>query len=146
MKNDREFLLNIYKRFDGFDVQTFIFGGWAEELLGIIKPREHKDIDLLYLADDFRFVDEFIHKNNLQEIIEKRFAHKRAFKIEGIMVEVFLVSKVRGKYVTSFFNKYSFEWPGDTFSNLNNSIRIASPAALTKYRNEHEEIMKNSDF
>ena len=38
-------------------IETWIFGGWGEELRGLIKPREHVDLDLLYPAEDWSTVD-----------------------------------------------------------------------------------------
>ena len=68
-------------------MDCLIFGGWAEELTGIIPPRDHKDLDLLYLAEDFARFDTFIENQpDLQEIKAKHFAHKRAFLCFGIIV------------------------------------------------------------
>ena len=32
-------------------IDTWVFGGWGEELRGLIRPREHVDLDLLYPAE-----------------------------------------------------------------------------------------------
>lgn len=143
--NNKEFLLKVHKKLYDSGINTFIFGGWAEELLGIIKPRDHKDIDLLYLADDFELVDQFIKKNNLLEVLQKRFTHKRAFEVDGILVEIFLVNKSGQEYTTDFFGNYKFVWPTDTFSkNLNEDVLMVSPDALAEYRKEHKNIMKKA--
>ena len=34
-------------------VDTWVFGGWGEELRGLIAPREHADLDLLYPAESW---------------------------------------------------------------------------------------------
>ena len=39
-------------------VETWVFGGWGEELRGLIRPREHADVDLLYPAESWADVDE----------------------------------------------------------------------------------------
>ncbi|MBI2062128.1 MAG: hypothetical protein HYT64_00315 [Candidatus Yanofskybacteria bacterium] len=144
--NDINFLENIYERLKNSGIKTFVFGGWAEELIGVIKPREHKDIDLLYLADNFELVDRFIKENDLLEVIQKRFDHKRAFEMKGVLVEIVLVSQNAGKYLTNFFGNYEFEWPTDTFQNnvLNERIAIASLNSLKEYRHQHKSIMNKA--
>ncbi len=36
-------------------------------------------------------MDEFLARGDVQEIVAKRFPHKRAFEVDGVMVELFLV-------------------------------------------------------
>ena len=38
-------------------VETWVFGGWGEELRGLIAPRDHVDVDLLYPAESWDCVD-----------------------------------------------------------------------------------------
>ncbi len=142
--NNKNFLLDTYAKLNNAGIKTFVFGGWAEELLGMISPREHKDVDLLYLANNFELVDRFIKENNIFEVLQKRFAHKRAFEIAGVLIEIVLVSLADKKYITYFFGNYKFEWPADTFlkaMELSREISIASPNALADYRRQHKSIM-----
>jgi hypothetical protein len=73
-------------------VDVWLFGGWAEELQGLVPARAHRDVDLLHPAEDFTRVDALLRAEPaLVEIVAKRFAHKRAFLLDGVMVELFLV-------------------------------------------------------
>src|SRR6266704_1683683 len=54
-------------------IGTWLFGGQAEELLGLAPPREHYDADQLYPAADFS---------------------------RGVVIELILVRESRGHYAT----------------------------------------------
>jgi len=126
-------------------IRVWLFGGWAEELSGLRPPGPHQDIDLLYPAQDFDRVDEFIRLcNDAEEIRPKRFVHKRAFRWQGVMVELFLVQQGPGGCVTNFFGIHPWEWPEDAFSYtvplLGGNTPSASPAALCLYRTRHGDV------
>ena len=126
-------------------IKTWLFGGWAEELSGLCPPRAHRDIDLLYPAQGFDRLDEFLRaQNEAREVTTKRFSHKRAFEWSGVLVEVFLVRPEADALVTDFFGEVQFVWPQDT---LLSTVRLAggewpcaSAAALRQYRARHGEI------
>jgi hypothetical protein len=71
--------------------QTTLVGGWSRELLGLETARPHSDIDLLVTDPDITRLDEWL--STLEEISAKRFAHKRAFRLDGEMVELHLVQR-----------------------------------------------------
>jgi hypothetical protein len=71
--------------------QTTLVGGWSRELLGLEPARPHSDIDLLVTDPDITRLDEWL--STLDEITAKRFAHKRAFRLDGEMVELHLVQR-----------------------------------------------------
>src|SRR5258705_11011873 len=76
-------------------VDAWVFGGWGEELRGLIKPREHVDLDLLYPAEDWSIVDNLY----LDCVETKRFDWKRAFQLEETTVQLLLVQyDARGRY------------------------------------------------
>ena len=54
-------------------VETWVFGGWGEELRGLIRPREHADLDLLYPAESWDDVDE----------LRVRLARRQAIRVEA---------------------------------------------------------------
>ena len=85
--NDLAFVERAVSLLASKGVDAWVFGGWAEELRGLIKPREHVDLDLLYPAEDWSIVDNLY----LDWIEGKHFDWKRAFKLEEITVELFLV-------------------------------------------------------
>jgi hypothetical protein len=81
--------------------RSWLFGGWAEEVWGVIAPRPHNDIDLLYPAADFGTLDQFIGTNpSMAEILAKRFSHKRAVMYHDVMVEWFLLESHGTGYAT----------------------------------------------
>ena len=140
-----ELLAEVVQTLANAEVKTWLFGGWAEELSGLCPPRAHRDIDLLYPAQSFERLDEFLRtQSEAQEVQAKRFPHKRAFEWTGVLVEVFLVRSDTDVLVTNFFGTYSFEWPQDTLSHTatlpNGEWPCASPATLRLYRARHGEI------
>lgn len=140
MANDRDHVLRVMRLLEAQGIVTWIFGGWAEELHGMIAPRDHGDVDLLYPANDFAVVDQFLQLDAIAEIEAKRLPHKRAFVFEGVMTEILLVEPDR---TTVFWGRHRFTWPVDTFFHAS-SIRIASPDALMSYRHAHQRLQDAS--
>jgi len=64
----------------------------------------------LHQAQDFSVVDGLLRHRTLEEIEGKRFAHKRAFLLDGVLVELFLIERDRGLF-TSFWAKSRHDWP-----------------------------------
>ncbi len=141
--NNLKLVLEVTTALDSHKVYTWLFGGWAEELQGIISPRIHKDIDLLYPAPNFDILDKLLLSDVLEirEIKAKHFIHKRAFLYHGIMIEVILLQKDNSQYFTNFFGQKIFYWPKDSLEELNfqkQKIRIASVETLQLYRLNHD--------
>jgi hypothetical protein len=91
MPNDLSFVRSTMTLLERHGIQTWLFGGWAEELRGMARPRRHRDIDLLHRSSDFEIVDHFLGSGLVDEIPAKRLPHKRAFVVDGVMVEILLV-------------------------------------------------------
>jgi tRNA nucleotidyltransferase/poly(A) polymerase len=68
-----------------------LVGGWSRELLGIEPPRPHGDVDLIITDADIDALDAWLIARD--EIVAKRFPHKRAFLLHGTMVELHLVTR-----------------------------------------------------
>ncbi|MET9312988.1 hypothetical protein ABZX12_14250 [Kribbella sp. NPDC003505] len=124
-------------RLEGAGVRTWLFGGWASELLGLSRPRAHQDLDLLYPADNFETVDGYLRSGDVREIVAKRFPHKRAFEVDGIRVELFLVQP--GLY-TDFWGATRHTWPANVFDVEAGGLRVASAMALLEFRDAWEEL------
>jgi hypothetical protein len=131
MSHDLAHVQNVMKLLEAHGIITWLFGGWAEELHGLIAPREHRDIDLLYRGDTFAPVDRFLRLGNVEEIIAKRFSHKRAFVLDGVMTEIIIVGP---DLTTTFRGERRFAWPADVFDHHRGDVRVTSSAALTAYR------------
>ena len=131
----------IVRLLEAHGVVTWLCGGWAEELHGPIAPRSHQDIDLLYRAADFELVDRFLKQRADEEIVAKRFSHKRAFVVEGVMTELILV---RPDLTTLFWDEHEFAWPADVFAAEDSYIRLASVAALAAYRRADHHLHRSS--
>ena len=144
-ENTVDLLAEVVQTLADAQIKTWLFGGWAEELLGLCPPRSHRDIDLLYAAQTSDQMEDFLRKQSrAKEVTPKRFPHKRAFEWRGVLVEVFLVRSDGETLVTNFFGMLPFVWPQDT---LAQSVMLpsgdwpcASAAALHQYRMRHEEI------
>ena len=136
--NDLAFVRATVNRLDAAGVRCLLFGGWAEDLLGLAAPRAHKDLDLLYAAPSFARVDALLAADaELAEITAKRFAHMRAFETGGVMVELFLVQWDPDGWHTTI-NGARHDWPAKRlFVTRAAGLRAASPAALASYRVAH---------
>jgi len=112
-------------------IETWVFGGWGEELRGLIRPRDHVDLDLLYPADDWNDVDAL----PLDWIDAKRRPWKRVFVLEATAVELFLVQRDEDGWYTALQRRVH-RWPADTLAS-NGHVRVASPAALASSRHSY---------
>lgn len=145
-ENTIHLLVGVVKALADAQIKTWLFGGWAEELSGLRPPGPHWDIDLLYPAQSFRLLDEFLWAHDdAEEIRPKRFTHKRAFRWHGALVEVFLVCPETAGHITDFFGGiHQFLWPQDTLSYTAllpcGECPSASPAALRLYRERHGDV------
>ncbi|OHA27179.1 MAG: hypothetical protein A3C06_03835 [Candidatus Taylorbacteria bacterium RIFCSPHIGHO2_02_FULL_46_13] len=143
MENDLKFLKYIVARLEHAGISCIVFGGWAEELAGVIAPRPHGDIDLLYLSNDFEKVDSFIkNESDITEISAKHFSHKRAFLCNDVMVEIMLVSCRGERFLTNFWGEYEFEWPKIStiriIDDLNKSEILACAPQVVNYYHQYE--------
>jgi hypothetical protein len=51
--NTLTFALMLMQRLARAQIETWLAGGWAEELRELSSPRPHQDVDLLYPAANF---------------------------------------------------------------------------------------------
>jgi hypothetical protein len=144
--NTLGFLLSVIHLFEESDLSVWVFGGWAEDLWRITPERIHNDIDFLYPATTFEYLDRFVAQtNDFQDIAAKRFSHKRAILYQDVMFEFILVQGNNEGYFTDFFSgRHRLAWPVDVFDHKANisdyDIQIASIQALNMYRLRHEEV------
>jgi hypothetical protein len=141
-KADLTFVHETVRLLQNAGISTWLFGGWAEELLGLVPPRPHHGLDLLYPADDFALVDALlVASDDLAEITEKHLLHKRAFARLGIMTELILVRSPPGAgHSTDFSNQTRYQWPDNLLAGAAHGLRLASPEALWQYRADHRVI------
>jgi hypothetical protein len=129
--NDLAFVQRAVALLRAKGVNTWVFGGWGEELRGLITPRAHVDLDLLFPAPDWRDVDGL----DLEWVPAKRFGWKRAFALDGVLVELFLVERDEAGWYTRL-KRRRHDWPSDVFADRGR-LPVASPAALASYRHSY---------
>ena len=129
--NDLAFVERAQTMLRARGVETWVFGGWGEELRGLIKPREHVDLDLLYAGESWDAVDAL----TLDWNPAKRYAWKRAFFLEGTQVELFLVQRDERGWYTSLARRVH-RWPENVLAS-NGHLRVASTAALASFRHSY---------
>jgi hypothetical protein len=122
--NDLTFVLRVVDLLASHGLRTWVSGGWGEELRGLCAPRVHADVDLLYPAPDFSRLDAL----ELDWIAMKRLPHKRAFAVDGIVVEVLLVARDEQGWHTG-----AYRWPANVFASAGR-LPVASADALSGYR------------
>lgn len=140
--NDLAFVRQTMQLLEDAGIRTWLFGGWAEEVLGLIPPRRHHDLDLLYPAGDFAVVDALLAAGGeMAEIPAKRLPHKRAFLRLSIMTELILVRPAPGpSYTTVFQDQLRYTWPSDLLDAETSGLRVASADAVQRYRSDHGHI------
>ena len=129
--NDLRFVERAVSLLQAKGINTWVFGGWGEELRGLIKPRPHVDLDLLFPAPDWRDADELY----LDWVPGKRLPWKRAFVLEGVVVELFLVERDEHGWFTQL-KRRRHDWPDNVFS-TDGRLPIASTAALASFRHSY---------
>jgi hypothetical protein len=130
--NDLTFVEEAQTLLRGLGIETWIFGGWGEELRGLIRPREHADLDLLYPAESWDDVDALI---GLDWLPGKSRPWKRAFVLGGTTVELFLVQRDRQGWYTALARRVH-RWPENVVAS-NAHLRVASTVALASYRHSY---------
>jgi Aminoglycoside-2''-adenylyltransferase len=133
--NDLDTVVRVLDALRRAGAACWIFGGWAEELRCLRSSSPHADIDLLYPADGFGAVERIVADHRLEEVRGKRFAHKRAFMFDGVMVELFLVRHDDRGFFTSFWGT-RHDWPTDVFG-WTKGLPVVSSAALAAFRRRH---------
>jgi len=126
--NDLDYVVGVVEMLAERGVKVWVFGGWAEQLLGIDVPRRHVDLDLLYPAESFAAVDAL----DLPWIDARRFPHKRAFAHEGVPVELFLVRRDERGYFTDM-PRGRHRWPDDVLFGVH-GLRVAGPQSVSGFR------------
>jgi hypothetical protein len=129
--NDVVFVERVQTMLRSRGIETWVSGGWAEELRGLIRPRDHADLDLLYPARSWKRVDAL----DLDWIEAKRFPWKRAFAAEAVAVELFLVERDEHGWYTALRERVH-RWPDDLLAS-NGHLRVASAAALASVRHSY---------
>jgi hypothetical protein len=144
---DGGFLRTVVTPLRSIGADVVVFGGWAEELRGLRDPGSHSDVDLLYFAPGFDAIDgHVVSAPDLIEIREKRFHHKRAFVQQSVRVELFLVSRDALGPFTPFWGREKYRWPLDVNGSVIDGLPVASAAALTAYRRDHEALVGARDI
>lgn len=121
--------------------QALVFGGWAEELLGLRPAGLHSDIDLLVIDPDLDRLDGWLAETD--EVAAKRASHKRALERDGTLVELFLTRRRFDEQVTVFGGVHTFVWPPDLLDHTAAGLAVASPTALAAYRSSHEMLHRS---
>ncbi len=129
--NDLPFVERAQSMLRGRGIETWVFGGWGEELRGLIFPRPHADLDLLYPAESWDDVDDL----TLDWVRGKRRPWKRGFVLEGTVVELFLVQHDEHGWYTALARRVH-RWPDNVLAS-NGPLRVASTAALASYRHSY---------
>jgi hypothetical protein len=132
--NDLPFVLRTVDLLAEGGLSVWVSGGWAEELRGLVAPSPHRDLDLLYPAPNFERLDAFFLAERLDEVGDDR-SYARAFRIEGVTVELLLVQRDADGWFTDFRGG-RFRWPADVFERAARPP-VASESALVSYRQSY---------
>lgn len=141
MANTLETLAAALKLLNDSGVECDVFGGWAEEVLGLREPWQHGDIDLVYQGADFAQVDKAIRHQHetFSEVAGKRFRHKRAFIFRETLCEIILIQDSDITPTTYYWGDVPFRWcqpllhPA-TVNLLGRTVTAVSPENLRRRR------------
>lgn len=106
--NTRETLAAVLSDLSAQGLPCDLFGGWAEELLGLREPWTHRDIDLVYCGDSLAAFDAL--SIDCSPFALKRFHHKRAFVVRNVLCEIILVQDAEHRPVTRYWGDVALHW------------------------------------
>jgi hypothetical protein len=121
MPTDFGLLQSVLRRLGEARFADLIFGGRVGELPGLFPSRCHRDVDLLRLDPDHVMLDRLLGKS--LAITEKRSSQKRAFVVEGILMELFITRTDGTAQVRWFSDHLRWPWPVDVVAH------VASPSS-----------------
>jgi len=138
--NPRETLAALLRDIRVQGLSCDVFGGWAEELLGLRKLWEHRDIDLTYQGDSLAAFDAIT--SGFSPVPLKRFHHKRAFLFRDVLCEILLIQDAESRPVTHYWGDVPFYWDQpllhpDAVDVYGESVTVVSPENLRRHRREH---------
>ena len=113
-------------------VDTWVFGGLAEELRGFARSRPPCEIELLCRAESFDWVDCVLALPDFREVPGGRFPHKRGRARRRDDLQLTLV-RCEAQACTIFWDRWRHHWPDDVFDEID-GLPVASAAALRSYR------------
>jgi hypothetical protein len=88
--NDAAFVERVMDLLRRGELEPQLVGGWADELSGGADPRPHSDVDVRCDPALTSLVDALIAELGLDELLAKRRPGKRAFVLDGVLVEIHL--------------------------------------------------------
>ncbi|MGV3550067.1 hypothetical protein [Rhizobium sp.] len=140
--NTRETLAAVLRTLRIRDLPCELFGGWAEELLGLREPWQHGDIDLVFRGDSLAAFDAL--GDEFAPVPAKRFHHKRAFTFSDVLCEVILVQGSEHHPVTHFWGDTPFHWHtpllhSQAIDVAGERVGVISVENLLRYRHLHRE-------
>ncbi|MFK3781727.1 nucleotidyltransferase domain-containing protein [Agrobacterium sp. NPDC089420] len=144
MENTREKVATVIAKLGSSGIICDLFGGWAEEVLGLREPSAHRDIDMLYRNETFEELDSKLRDiPEFEEVPLKRFRHKRAFRFHGTLCEITLVQDGEGPF-TLFWGDVPFRWDTpllheDLMEVGGRAITVVSADNIKRYRDLHKE-------
>lgn len=141
-RNTAKTVAGALTRLHDLGIVAALFGGWAEEAHGLSTPGPHRDIDLVVEACNFGAIDKLFASGSVpNEIVGKRFHHKRAFVHAETMVEIYLVERGRGRPVTWFWGDTEHFWlqPLTAEACLHgHRVRTVTAENLVAFRRSHK--------
>ena len=143
MKNSLETVVAVAAQLRRLGIACDLFGGWAEEILGIREPSTHSDIDMIYRSENFEHFDLRLKEaTDFKEVPLKRFRHKRAFQYRNTLCEIMLV-KGQDTPTTLFWGDVPFLWDTPLLHRAPIQIgaeplTIVSAGNLARYRRLHK--------
>ncbi|ARO32676.1 hypothetical protein NXC14_PA00411 (plasmid) [Rhizobium sp. NXC14] len=144
MENTREKVAAVIAKLRSSGMTCDLFGGWAEEVLGLREPFAHSDIDMLYRSETFEELDTKLREiPEFEEVPLKRFRHKRAFRFYGTLCEITLVQEREGPF-TLFWGDVPFQWDNPLLHGVlvvvgMEPISVVSANNLKRYRDLHKD-------
>lgn len=143
MANTMKTVVIVSARLRHLGIACDLFGGWAEEILGIREPSAHSDIDMVHQSESFGDFDARLKEiADFEEVPMKRFRHKRAFRYRNTVCEVLLV-KGQSRPTTLFWGDVPFYWNTPLLHCCpihigDEQLTVVSAENLVRYRTMHK--------
>jgi hypothetical protein len=137
--NDRLLVDQVIAELRAAGFEALLMGGWGEEILGLAVPRRHEDVDVLLVDPALTDLDRFVAARD--EILDGHLSHKRAYRRDGVKVELFIAQRHGNVLETVFWDRLVWTWPSNMQPIDIDGLSVAPKSALRGFRESFPHFM-----
>jgi hypothetical protein len=106
----------------------------------VLADLQHYGFEVLLMLDPpINALDAFLAERD--EVVEKRLSQKRAYRADGVLVELFLAERTETEFLTIWWGRLSWSGPFDMSPTMITELPVASKAVLQGFRDSYGNII-----